>query len=134
MSHDVEVDWLQGVEQEPCPRCASTNIHHGYGFAMGSIGGYSFCTDCGLDIEVCPDMDAVEDKWYCHDCRCDRLVSYRAIPDSLEVTLDEREKTKINASWKMQRRCVICNGTKLGIDITITLPTEEINGSTADKD
>ena len=45
-------------ELNKCPHCQSSNIHHGYGFAAGPLGVYSWCEDCkGPFFNIIPEEE-----------------------------------------------------------------------------
>ena len=45
-----------------CPECGSNEHNYGYGFAVGRLGSYLLCLECGYHFadEFLPDNDADE--------------------------------------------------------------------------
>lgn len=52
---------MQNQEVAKCPKCGSTEIMGGYGFAAGPFGAYEMC-ECGYVISVDPDSEVYSEE------------------------------------------------------------------------
>lgn len=55
---EIQFDHITNLNVEPCPHCASTLRHYGYGLAGGGLGSYEICLGCDKMLSKDPDPDA----------------------------------------------------------------------------
>lgn len=49
-------NWRQTLTRNP-NKCPHTEIEHGYGYAAGTLGAYSYCEECGKLLSHTPETD-----------------------------------------------------------------------------
>lgn len=54
-------------------------------------------------------LGKANDTWYCHTCKVDRCVYYNI------------ESQVTGVTQNTQRHCLVCDGTKLGVQITVVI-------------